>query len=43
LALEMAVRMQIPVEPMRRHEHYVETGTDVDHLPFLRIGEEGVR
>jgi FAD-dependent oxidoreductase domain-containing protein 1 len=36
LPLEMAVRMQIPVEPMRRHEHYIETSADVDHLPFVK-------
>jgi glycine/D-amino acid oxidase-like deaminating enzyme len=30
------VGMQLPVEPMRRHEHYVETSADVDHLPFVK-------
>jgi FAD-dependent oxidoreductase domain-containing protein 1 len=30
------VGMQIPVEPMRRHEHYIETSADVDRLPFVK-------
>jgi glycine/D-amino acid oxidase-like deaminating enzyme len=30
------IGMQIPVEPMRRHEHYVETEADVSHLPFVK-------
>jgi glycine/D-amino acid oxidase-like deaminating enzyme len=34
--LAAKVGMQIPVEPMRRHEHYIETGADVDHLPFVK-------
>ncbi|WP_449279012.1 NAD(P)/FAD-dependent oxidoreductase [Leucobacter sp. GX24907] len=34
LALQMGV--EIPVEPMRRHEHYIETGNDVSHLPFFK-------
>jgi glycine/D-amino acid oxidase-like deaminating enzyme len=28
--------MRLPVEPMRRHEHYVETGQDISHLPFIK-------
>lgn len=28
--------MSLPVEPMRRHEHYVETEADLNHLPFLK-------
>jgi FAD-dependent oxidoreductase domain-containing protein 1 len=37
-APELAARvgMQIPVEPMRRHEHYIETSADVEHLPFVK-------
>jgi FAD-dependent oxidoreductase domain-containing protein 1 len=37
-APELAARvgMPLPVEPMRRHEHYVETGADVRHLPFFK-------
>lgn len=34
LAHELGV--EIPVEPMRRHEHYIETGKDVSHLPFFK-------
>jgi FAD-dependent oxidoreductase domain-containing protein 1 len=34
--LAAKVEMQIPVEPMRRHEHYIETGADVAHLPFVK-------
>ena len=34
--LAAKVGMQIPVEPMRRHEHYIETSADVDHLPFVK-------
>src|SRR5690606_19147060 len=30
------VGMEIPVEPMRRHEHYIETEHDVSHLPFFK-------
>ena len=26
----------IPVEPMRRHEHYLETEHDANHLPFVK-------
>lgn len=38
LAPELAAQLgiQIPVESMRRHEHYVETGKDVSHLPFFK-------
>ena len=28
--------MSIPVEPMRRHEHYIETEHDANHLPFVK-------
>ncbi|MFT4166701.1 MAG: FAD-dependent oxidoreductase [Microlunatus sp.] len=28
--------MTIPVEPMRRHEHYLETEHDANHLPFVK-------
>lgn len=28
--------MSIPVEPMRRHEHYIETECDANHLPFVK-------
>jgi FAD-dependent oxidoreductase domain-containing protein 1 len=35
-ALAAKVGMPLPVEPMRRHEHYVETGADVGHLPFVK-------
>ena len=37
-APELAARvgMPLPVEPMRRHEHYVETGADIRHLPFFK-------
>jgi len=34
--LAAKIGMQIPVEPMRRHEHYIETSADVDHLPFFK-------
>jgi FAD-dependent oxidoreductase domain-containing protein 1 len=34
--LAAKVGMEIPVEPMRRHEHYIETGQNVDHLPFVK-------
>ena len=34
--LAAKVGMDLPVEPMRRHEHYIETGADVDHLPFVK-------
>lgn len=34
--LAAKVGMQIPVEPMRRHEHYVQTGEDISHLPFIK-------
>jgi FAD-dependent oxidoreductase domain-containing protein 1 len=30
------VGMTIPVEPMRRHEHYLETEYDANHLPFVK-------
>lgn len=28
--------MTLPVEPMRRHEHYVETTADLSDLPFIK-------
>jgi FAD-dependent oxidoreductase domain-containing protein 1 len=28
--------MPVPVEPMRRHEHYVATREDLDGLPFVK-------
>lgn len=28
--------MDIPVEPMRRHEHYVVASKPLDHLPFIK-------
>ena len=28
--------MTLPVEPMRRHEHYLETEKDADQLPFVK-------
>ena len=28
--------MRIPVEPMRRHEHYVTADRPADHLPFVK-------
>ena len=34
--LSAKVGMPLPVEPMRRHEHYVETSADVVHLPFVK-------
>ena len=34
--LARQVGMEIPVEPMRRHEHYIETEHDVSHLPFFK-------
>jgi FAD-dependent oxidoreductase domain-containing protein 1 len=34
--LAAKVGMQIPVEPMRRHEHYIETSANIDHLPFFK-------
>ena len=34
--LAAKVGMHIPVEPMRRHEHYIETAADVAHLPFVK-------
>jgi FAD-dependent oxidoreductase domain-containing protein 1 len=34
--LAAKVGMDLPVEPMRRHEHYIETGADVTHLPFVK-------
>jgi hypothetical protein len=34
--LAAKVGMQIPVEPMRRHEHYIETSAGLDHLPFFK-------
>lgn len=37
-ASELAAQlgMSIPVEPMRRHEHYLETEHDSNHLPFVK-------
>ncbi|WP_240662661.1 FAD-dependent oxidoreductase [Streptomyces sp. WAC 06738] len=37
-APELAARlhMRLPIEPMRRHEHYVETSADLNHLPFVK-------
>lgn len=34
LAAQLGVHL--PVEPMRRHEHYVETGGEVSHMPFFK-------
>lgn len=34
--LAALVGMGLPVEPMRRHEHYVETEHDANHLPFVK-------
>lgn len=34
--LAAEVGMPLPVEPMRRHEHYVQTGADIAHLPFVK-------
>jgi FAD-dependent oxidoreductase domain-containing protein 1 len=34
--LAALVGMKLPVEPMRRHEHYVETEQKADHLPFVK-------
>ena len=34
--LAAKVGMPLPVEPMRRHEHYVETSADIAHLPFVK-------
>jgi FAD-dependent oxidoreductase domain-containing protein 1 len=34
--LAAKVGMPLPVEPMRRHEHYVETSAEVAHLPFFK-------
>ena len=34
--LAAQVGMPLPVEPMRRHEHYVESTTDLAHLPFVK-------
>lgn len=28
--------IELPVEPMRRHEHYIETSEEVSHLPFFK-------
>jgi FAD-dependent oxidoreductase domain-containing protein 1 len=37
-AAELAARagMPVPVEPMRRYEHYAETREDLDDLPFVK-------
>jgi glycine/D-amino acid oxidase-like deaminating enzyme len=34
--LAAKVGMRLPVEPMRRHEHYVESTADLNHLPFIK-------
>ena len=34
--LAALVGMALPVEPMRRHEHYLETEHGADHLPFVK-------
>ncbi len=34
--LAARVGMSLPVEPMRRHEHYVESTADLAHLPFVK-------
>ncbi|WP_329245944.1 FAD-binding oxidoreductase [Actinoallomurus sp. NBC_01490] len=34
--LAAKVGMRLPVEPMRRHEHYVEGTADLDDLPFIK-------
>lgn len=35
-ALAARLGIDLPVEPMRRHEHYIETEADVTHLPFFK-------
>lgn len=35
-ALASQLDMPLPVEPMRRHEHYVETANDLRRLPFIK-------
>lgn len=35
-AIARHLGVDLPVEPMRRHEHYVQTGEDVSHLPFFK-------
>jgi FAD-dependent oxidoreductase domain-containing protein 1 len=34
--LAAKVGMRLPIEPMRRHEHYVESTGDLNHLPFIK-------
>ncbi len=34
--LAAGLGMRLPVEPMRRHEHYVRSGQDLSHLPFIK-------
>jgi glycine/D-amino acid oxidase-like deaminating enzyme len=34
--LARQVGMTLPVEPMRRHEHYVTSTAPADHLPFVK-------
>jgi FAD-dependent oxidoreductase domain-containing protein 1 len=34
--LAAKVGMRLPVEPMRRHEHYVESTADLGGLPFIK-------
>lgn len=35
-ALAATAGMKLPVEPMRRHEHYVETTAGLSDLPFIK-------
>jgi glycine/D-amino acid oxidase-like deaminating enzyme len=35
-ALARQLGMDLPVEPMRRHEHYVAVSKPLDHLPFIK-------
>lgn len=35
-ALAAQLGMEIPVEPMRRHEHYVVASKPLDNLPFIK-------
>lgn len=35
-ALASMAGMKLPVEPMRRYEHYVETTADLSDLPFIK-------
>jgi FAD-dependent oxidoreductase domain-containing protein 1 len=34
--LAKQIEMRLPVEPMRRHGHYVTAETTADHLPFIK-------